>query len=54
LTARNLQAAANGQLADAGWMGVPAPRLPTGEFGPEHLTNSLQHLAELAAPASRA
>ena len=23
-------------------------------FGPEHLTNSLHHLAELAAPASRA
>ncbi len=23
-------------------------------FGPEHLTNSLHHLAELAAPTSRA
>jgi hypothetical protein len=23
-------------------------------FGPEHLTSSLHHLAELAAPASRA
>jgi len=23
-------------------------------FAPEHLTNSLQHLAELAVPASRA
>jgi len=31
-------------------MGVPAPRLPTGEFGPEHLANSLQRWPGLPHP----
>ncbi len=39
------------------WSGVPQYIRDRGiqfpPFGPEHLTNSLQHLAGLAAPASR-
>jgi uncharacterized protein YndB with AHSA1/START domain len=39
------------------WSAVPQyirEYLQFPPFGPEHLTNSLHHLAELAAPASRA
>jgi uncharacterized protein YndB with AHSA1/START domain len=39
------------------WSAVPPSireRIQFPPFGPEHLTNSLHHLAELAAPASRA
>ena len=33
---------------------IRARGIPFPPFGPEHLPNSLQHLAELAAPTSRA
>ena len=39
------------------WSAVPQFRreyIQFPPFGPEHLTNSLHHLAELAAPTSRA
>ena len=39
------------------WSAVPQfirEYLQFPPFGPEHLTNSLHHLAELAAPTSRA
>lgn len=39
------------------WSAVPQSireYLQFPPFGPEHLTNSLHHLAELAAPTSRA
>jgi uncharacterized protein YndB with AHSA1/START domain len=39
------------------WSAVPQSvreRIPFPPFGPDHLTNSLQHLAELAAPTSQA
>ena len=40
------------------WSAVPQfireRGIPFPPFGPEHLTNSLHHLAELAAPTSRA
>lgn len=39
------------------WSAVPQPirdYIQFPPFGPEHLTNSLQHLAELVAPKSRA
>ena len=39
------------------WSGVPQfirEYIQFPPFGPEHLSNSLQHLAELAAPTSDA
>jgi hypothetical protein len=48
---------AHSAIDGTGWVQEPADRAPlteVGPFGPEHLTNSLHHLAELAAPTSRA